>query len=219
MHWKTPVTESLERLEVDSSENKSSIIRSIYVAWWIENTGMFLFTQSFWDLIACVVCVTLELSFKFLFKAESFFFCLFCFCFFFEFFKKVLCINFRVRNFELYYYLAFIKWFNDNSPLDNGPPDNYPSIIHPWSTTTRIITPHEILPRKIIPRIFTSQTIAPQWFPPGQFPPENCPLWNSPRTIAPGILLLNDYPWVSAPRTITCMKFPCISTIETLRDE
>ena len=60
-------------------------------------------------------------------------------------------------------------------------------------------------------------------------PPGNCP-WMIPpwttslRTITPGIwpsrqLPLNDCPWVTASWTITPMKFPCISTTETLMNK
>ena len=52
--------------------------------------------------------------------------------------------------------------------------------------------------------------ITPYEIPPGQLPPGILPIRK---------LSLNDSPWATAPRTITPMKFRCMSTIETLSNE
>ena len=79
-----------------------------------------------------------------------------------------------------------------------------------------------IPPRAIIPRTFTPQTVAPEG---------NCPQTVSPGQLPPGnlslrLLPLNESQWATvsprpatSSRTVTLMKFSCISTIETLRNE
>ena len=93
----------------------------------------------------------------------------------------------------------FLPWITAPEQLpsmkfsqDNYLPDNYPWLIPPWTTAPR--------------------TVAPMKFP--------------QRQLSPGILPPNNYLWMipswqlaTVPRTIVTMKFPCISTIESLRNE
>ena len=77
----------------------------------------------------------------------------------------------------------------------------------PWTTTTRTFGP---------------QTIAPEKLPlnnsPGQLPPMKSSQDIYPPEFSKQLPLI-DSPWVTAPQVITPMKFSCISTMETLRNE